>query len=116
VVVRINDRGPFVGGRIIDVSKAAASALGMLGSGTARVQVTASGGGSPQIARSSGASVKVASASGGEFAKMGNVSRNTPANTANTSAMRETQMEGAPASKPVKVASASRSKSAKTAQ
>ncbi len=34
VVVRINDRGPFVAGRIIDVSKAAASSLGMLGSGT----------------------------------------------------------------------------------
>jgi rare lipoprotein A len=30
VVVRINDRGPFVGGRIIDLSKAAAKALGML--------------------------------------------------------------------------------------
>ena len=38
VVVRINDRGPFVGGRIIDVSKAAASSLGMLGSGTAQVR------------------------------------------------------------------------------
>ncbi len=116
VVVRINDRGPFVGGRIIDVSKAAASVLGMLGSGTARVKVTASGGGSPQIARSSGASVKVASASGGESAKMGNVSRNTPANAGNTSAIRSAKMEGAPASKPVKVASASRSKSAKMAK
>jgi len=40
VVVRINDRGPFVGGRIIDVSKAAASKLGMIGSGTAKVSVT----------------------------------------------------------------------------
>lgn len=40
VVVRINDRGPFVKGRIIDVSKAAASSLGMLGSGTARVRVS----------------------------------------------------------------------------
>ena len=75
VVVRINDRGPFVGGRIIDVSKAAASVLGMLGSGTARVKVSASGGGSPKIASSSGASVKVASASGSNSAKMGNVSR-----------------------------------------
>jgi rare lipoprotein A len=45
VVVRINDRGPFVHGRIIDVSKAAASSLGMLGSGTANVRVTATGGG-----------------------------------------------------------------------
>jgi peptidoglycan lytic transglycosylase len=111
VVVRINDRGPFVGGRIIDVSKAAASVLGMLGSGTARVKVSASGGGSPQIA-----SVKVASASGGESAKMGNVSRNTPANAGNTSAIRSAKMEGAPASKPVKVASALRSKSAKMAK
>src|SRR6478752_10390089 len=72
VVVRINDRGPFVGGRIIDLSKAAAQSIGMLGTGTSRVKVSASGGGSPQIARSSGASVKVASASGGESAKMGN--------------------------------------------
>lgn len=40
VVVRINDRGPFVGGRIIDVSKAAASQLGMISSGTAKVSVT----------------------------------------------------------------------------
>src|SRR5207237_8488018 len=33
VVVRINDRGPFVPGRIIDLSHAAARALGMLGFG-----------------------------------------------------------------------------------
>jgi rare lipoprotein A len=45
VVVRINDRGPFVGGRIIDVSKAAASSLGMIGSGVAKVRVAAIGGG-----------------------------------------------------------------------
>jgi len=30
VVVRINDRGPFVGGRIIDLSKAAAASIGMI--------------------------------------------------------------------------------------
>lgn len=39
VVVRINDRGPFVAGREIDVSKAAASKLGMLSAGTARVSL-----------------------------------------------------------------------------
>lgn len=39
VVVRINDRGPFVAGREIDVSKAAASKLGMLSEGTARVSL-----------------------------------------------------------------------------
>jgi rare lipoprotein A len=40
VVVRINDRGPFVRGRIIDLSRAAARRLDMLGPGTARVRVT----------------------------------------------------------------------------
>jgi rare lipoprotein A len=38
-VVRINDRGPFKRGRIIDVSKAAAKQLKMIGSGTASVQI-----------------------------------------------------------------------------
>ncbi|MDP3896837.1 MAG: septal ring lytic transglycosylase RlpA family protein [Mesorhizobium sp.] len=33
VVVRINDRGPFIKGRVIDVSKAAARALGFVGAG-----------------------------------------------------------------------------------
>lgn len=45
VVVRINDRGPFVGGRVIDVTRGAAVQLGMIGSGTARVKVTVVGGG-----------------------------------------------------------------------
>src|SRR5438105_6128523 len=40
VVVRSNDRGAFVGGRALDVSRGAARALGMLGSGTARVRIT----------------------------------------------------------------------------
>jgi len=39
VIVRINDRGPFGRGRIIDVSTAAARQLGMIASGTARVTV-----------------------------------------------------------------------------
>ncbi|MFB1482088.1 septal ring lytic transglycosylase RlpA family protein [Corallococcus sp. RDP092CA] len=39
VEVRVNDRGPFVDGRIIDVSKAAAKALGMLDKGLARVRL-----------------------------------------------------------------------------
>jgi rare lipoprotein A len=45
VVVRINDRGPFIGGRIIDLSKAAAATIGMIGAGTAKVRVTTAGGG-----------------------------------------------------------------------
>ena len=40
VVVRINDRGPFVGGRIIDLTKAAAGKLGFVSAGTARVRLT----------------------------------------------------------------------------
>ncbi len=39
VVVRINDRGPYSGGRIIDLSRAAAEAIGMLRTGTAPVRV-----------------------------------------------------------------------------
>ena len=38
VVVRINDRGPFVGGRVIDLSKAAAQAVGI--SGVGKVKLT----------------------------------------------------------------------------
>ncbi|WP_354122359.1 septal ring lytic transglycosylase RlpA family protein [Bradyrhizobium sp. LA6.12] len=37
VVVRVNDRGPFVRGRCVDLSRAAANAIGM--GGTARVSV-----------------------------------------------------------------------------
>jgi rare lipoprotein A len=47
VVVRINDRGPFVRGRIIDLSYAAARVLGIVGPGTARVRLEALGGADP---------------------------------------------------------------------
>ncbi len=40
VRVRINDRGPFVAGRILDLSQGAARALGTLTKGTARVRLT----------------------------------------------------------------------------
>jgi rare lipoprotein A len=39
VVVQITDRGPYYGGRIIDLSRAAATELDMLRSGTARVHL-----------------------------------------------------------------------------
>ncbi|NIX77499.1 septal ring lytic transglycosylase RlpA family protein [Microvirga sp. c23x22] len=39
MIVRVNDRGPFHGNRIIDVSERAATALGFKGQGTARVRV-----------------------------------------------------------------------------
>ena len=41
--VRINDRGPFVRGRIIDLSYTAAKQIGMVGPGTARVEIVALG-------------------------------------------------------------------------
>jgi rare lipoprotein A len=40
VVVTINDRGPFVNNRILDVSKAAAQVLGMLNAGVVKVRLT----------------------------------------------------------------------------
>jgi rare lipoprotein A len=43
VDVRINDRGPYVAGRIIDLSKAAAGRIGMTGQGVARVSMTVLG-------------------------------------------------------------------------
>jgi len=39
VVVKINDRGPFIGGRVIDLSLGAARALGMIHSGVAPVRI-----------------------------------------------------------------------------
>ncbi len=56
-VVRINDRGPFHDGRIIDLSYAAASKLGYAGAGTARVAIEAiegcGGGGAPVLRQAS---------------------------------------------------------------
>jgi rare lipoprotein A len=42
-VVRVNDRGPFVKGRIIDLSYSAAKELGVVGPGTAPVRIEALG-------------------------------------------------------------------------
>lgn len=39
VVVRINDRGPFMARRVIDLSRAAAQRLGMIGAGVAKVKL-----------------------------------------------------------------------------
>jgi rare lipoprotein A len=43
VVVRINDRGPFHGGRVIDLSRGSAAALGVTATGTARVRLVSLG-------------------------------------------------------------------------
>lgn len=40
VVVRINDRGPYAGGRILDLSRGAAEQIGLVHSGVAQVSAT----------------------------------------------------------------------------
>ena len=47
VVVRVNDRGPFLHGRVIDLSYAAAAKLGYIGNGSAKVMVESIGPGTP---------------------------------------------------------------------
>jgi rare lipoprotein A len=49
VVVRINDRGPFVKGRIIDLSRGAADVLGFTGAGLTRVAVISAGAQDPSF-------------------------------------------------------------------
>lgn len=49
VIVRVNDRGPFREGRIIDLSYAAATKLGTIGAGTGIVEVEALSGDEPAI-------------------------------------------------------------------
>ena len=44
VTVRVNDRGPFVRGRVLDLSLGAARALGTVGTGTDDVELTVIGG------------------------------------------------------------------------
>lgn len=50
VVVRVNDRGPFARGRVIDVSQRAAELLGFIGHGTAKVKLEVLAEESQQIA------------------------------------------------------------------
>jgi rare lipoprotein A len=50
IEVRINDRGPFVANRIIDLSRAAAEAIEMVGTGTTRVRLEVLSGSTPQAA------------------------------------------------------------------
>lgn len=49
-VVRVNDRGPFIRGRVIDLSYAAAKDLGVVGPGTAPVRIEALGYREPAVA------------------------------------------------------------------
>ena len=41
VVLRVNDRGPFHGDRVLDISRAAAEELGLIDNGTAEVHIRA---------------------------------------------------------------------------
>jgi len=54
VMVTVNDRGPFIRGRIIDLSYAAAQSLGMVKEGVARVRVEIIAGKSPSASSSEG--------------------------------------------------------------
>jgi rare lipoprotein A len=61
--VRINDRGPFVKGRIIDLSKKGAKKIDMIGTGTARVEIrvvatTSSSSSAPRYAAASSGEVR----------------------------------------------------------
>ncbi len=70
-VVRINDRGPFVQGRVIDLSKAAAREIGLIGPGTASVHIKAvgyaEGGSKPAPGQSSTALAKSVAPQFGPF-------------------------------------------------
>ena len=70
VEVRVNDRGPYAGGRIVDVSEAAARALGMRGKGVTRVRLDRCGGsaepGGPRPGEVSGPASAVAVALPGD--------------------------------------------------
>ena len=81
VVVRVNDRGPFVHGRVIDLSYAAARKLGIWHPGTARVEVRALAPGAPVpadnalVASNDAATLPVASAGGGMLVQIGAYAR-----------------------------------------
>jgi len=58
-VVRINDRGPFVKGRIIDLSYASAKKIGLVQNGTAKITITALGEATTNIQKTSSAPVEL---------------------------------------------------------
>lgn len=77
VVVRINDRGPFVKGREIDLSKAAAVKIGMIKSGTAKVSLEIVGGSDAAASVNVSQDQKAGAAENGSQGKNGgNASKN----------------------------------------
>lgn len=87
VIVRVNDRGPFHGDRLIDLSYAAAKKLGYLGNGTARVEVAAinvrSDGSMTMAGRPFGDSpvLTADNQNGALFVQLGSFSQRDPAQT-----------------------------------
>ncbi|MGQ0384807.1 MAG: septal ring lytic transglycosylase RlpA family protein [Gammaproteobacteria bacterium] len=76
VEVRLNDRGPFAKNRIIDLSRAAAEQLGMIGTGTALVEVQSlAAGGTPAPAAAPPAPGARFFAQAGAFADLDNARR-----------------------------------------
>ena len=79
VVVRVNDRGPFLGGRILDLSYMAAKKLGVVETGTAPVRIrvigTATSPEAPPKQTVSGATQPVVFLQAGSFRLKGNAER-----------------------------------------
>ncbi len=69
VVVKVNDRGPFHDNRIIDLSYTAASKLGYLNQGTARVEILALTPGLPKIGGKEGYLIQIGAFSDHEKSK-----------------------------------------------
>ncbi len=89
IVVRINDRGPFKRGRIIDVSKRAADLLGFRGQGTARVRLEVLEKESRQVANAAKRGVDTSRMTLGDMAKM---EMNTPEPVYQEAAMKEVRV------------------------
>jgi len=66
VIVKVNDRGPFIAGRVIDLSRRAADELGIIEAGTAQVQVRALGASAAEPASSARTAVQNDSTAGGQ--------------------------------------------------
>ncbi len=71
IVVRVNDRGPFVGNRIIDLSYSAAAKLDMLRHGTAMVEVRAIDPGAPAIPAAAASAAAAPGRTGSLFVQAG---------------------------------------------
>jgi len=112
VVVRINDRGPFIGGRIIDLSKAAAANIGMIDSGVAKVRVTHAGGGALEaLGRATSEAAKAAAAQ----EKKAQTAKPQQAKAAASSGSQKTKPLAAKAPAKIKHAAKSRSSTRKIA-